>query len=107
MSPKDSIKAQEIGRRIVQARKEAGGMTQRELAELLGVTERSVIAYEHGDVIPYRFLDKLESALGRSAGWFLHGEETAVDSADKRFVEVVALLKELREEVQRLEAKIT
>lgn len=36
------INAKEVGRRIAQARKEADGMTQRELALAVEKTERSV-----------------------------------------------------------------
>jgi transcriptional regulator with XRE-family HTH domain len=72
---KDSVRAKEIGERIQLARRESGGMTQRELADLLGVTERSVAAYEAGDVIPYRFIRKLEEVLSRPATWLLYGEE--------------------------------
>ena len=71
--------ALEVGKRISQARKEAGGMTQRELADLLGVTERSVASYELGEVIPYRFVRDLEHYLDKPAGWFLHGDSVAED----------------------------
>lgn len=80
-----STKAREIGARIEQARHEAGGMTQAELASLVGVAvqanggSRSVQAWEAGDYIPYRYLKQLESALGKPAAWFLHGEDAIVD----------------------------
>lgn len=73
-----SDRAKEIGSRIVQGRQEAGGMTQPELGELCGVTVRSIQAWESGEVIPFRHLRKLESALGKPAAWFLHGEEAVV-----------------------------
>ena len=82
----DPAKAKEIGRRITQARQEAGGMTQRELGELIGVSERNIAAYETGEVTPYRFLRKLEEVLGRSAAWILHGEDAPV-AKDKQIVE--------------------
>lgn len=91
---KDSLKAKEIGDRITLARHEAGGMAQRELAELLGVTERSVAAYESGDVIPYRFMRQLESALGKPAAWFLYGED-AIRPTEDRLDEVMAKLDEI------------
>lgn len=68
-------RAKEIGGRIALARKEADGMTQRELADLLGVTERSVAAYEAGEVIPYRFMRQLEQLINRPANWILYGEQ--------------------------------
>jgi len=63
----------EIGRRIAQARKEAG-LTQQELADRLHVTRRSVQGYESGSVVPYKRLHTLADALGRPAGWFLSGD---------------------------------
>jgi transcriptional regulator with XRE-family HTH domain len=72
---KDTSKfATGVGDRIKQARLEAGGMKQRELADLLGVSERSVIAYESGQVVPYRFIRQIEEATGKSAAWMLHGD---------------------------------
>lgn len=99
----DRKRAEEIGRRIAQARKEAGGMTQRELGELIGVTDRSVMAYEKGEVIPYRFLRKIEEATGRSAGWILHGDrynETPTGEnveVSKRILEELVSIRELLE----------
>lgn len=69
-----SVLGAQIGERIKQARLEADGMKQRELADLLGVSERSVIAYESGEVIPYRFIRKIEDVTGKSAAWILHGD---------------------------------
>jgi transcriptional regulator with XRE-family HTH domain len=68
-------RARQIGRRIIQARQELGGVTQEELAELVGVSVRSMQAYESGEVIPYRKLRQLAEALGRTPAWLLHGED--------------------------------
>ena len=54
-----------VGRRIAIARREAGGMTQGELAVALQVSKRSVAAYESGAVLPFRHLDSLETAVSR------------------------------------------
>ena len=94
-------RAQEIGDRIRQARQEAGGMTQRELADLLGVTERSVNAYEAGDVIPYRFIRDLEKALDVPAAWLLHGDAATDD--DRKLDEILSIVRGLRDAVERLE----
>lgn len=75
-------------------------MKQRELADLLGVTERSVIAYEQGDVVPYRFMRELERVLDTSAAWLLHGETTNEDTV------VREELKALREAIETLTAKL-
>lgn len=102
MSPRNNgLRAREIGKRIQQARKEAGGMTQRELADLLGVTERSVAAYEAGDVVPYRYLRQLESALGRPAAWFLYGDEVRPDAMLENQEKILELLREILEAVRK------
>lgn len=77
-------------------------MTQRELGELIGVTERSIAAYEVGDVIPYRFLKELERVLGVQAAWLLHGED-ATDLKDKQLEEILLALRDLREQVRALQ----
>lgn len=74
-SKEKDLNAVEIGRRIAQARKELDGMVQRELADLVGVTERSVAEWEIGGVIPYRHMRRLESVLGKPASWILYGDE--------------------------------
>jgi transcriptional regulator with XRE-family HTH domain len=83
-------KAVEIGARISEARHE-NGMTQRELADLLKLSERSVAAYETGEVIPYRYLKDLERSLGRPAAWFLHGED-AIVGRDEQLSEILTRL---------------
>src|SRR3990167_6631067 len=95
-------RALEVGRRIAQARKEVNGtgMTQRELADLLGVSERSVAAYEAGEVIPYRFMRDLENYLDRPASWILHGTETI--DRDDQLLELLNQIKALRAEVRKL-----
>jgi transcriptional regulator with XRE-family HTH domain len=76
-------------------------MSQRELADLLGVTGRSIQAYEQGEVIPYRFVRQLESALGRPAAWFLHGD-AAVNVRDEQYDEILRELRGLKRAVERL-----
>lgn len=89
-----------VGKRIAQARHEAGGMTQRELADLLGVTERSVAAYEAGEVIPYRFNKELESLLEKPRGWFLHGDG-GMDGHDGKYELLLEELKQLRADLAK------
>lgn len=62
----------QIGARIAEARR-AGGLTQQELAQRLGVTMRSIQNYEAGAVIPYRYLRKIESLAFKPPGWILEG----------------------------------
>lgn len=92
-SPQELARASEIGSRIALARREADGMTQRELADLLGVTERSVAAYEAGEVIPYRFMRQLEQLLNRPANWLLYGEVGG--DGDDKYEELVRRIDEL------------
>lgn len=89
----------EVGRRIAQARKEAGIMAQWELGNLLGLSERSIAAYEAGDVIPFRVMDRLAEILNVSPAWILHGDNDGLEGDMK---EVLAALKELRAEVRGL-----
>ena len=94
-------RSEAIGARIREARLESGGMKQRELADLLGVSERSVVAYESGEVIPYRFMRDLERALGKSAAWILHGEEAVQNET-----ELISEIRNLRREIAELVAKL-
>src|SRR4029450_6846608 len=64
-----------VGRRIALARKEAGGMTQRDLADRLQISKRSVAAYEAGAVLPLRHLGKIETAVSKPKAWLLYGDE--------------------------------
>ncbi len=69
--------AHEIGQRIAQARKEAGGITQEDLADALDVSKRSLQDYEAGVTIPWKHFTKLTAITGRQLEWFLHGDEPA------------------------------
>ena len=70
------LNPKEIGRRIALARKEAGGMTQDQLADLLDVSTRSVQEYEAGIRVPWRFFPRLEEIyVDKTLRWFLYGEQ--------------------------------
>lgn len=87
-------KATEIGLRIIQARQELGGMKQEELADLIGVSTRSMQAYESGEVVPYRKMRDLERILQRPMAWILHGDE-AVVGQDEQLTRIEAKLDHL------------
>lgn len=70
----ETLDAKAVGGRVRVARQESDGMTQRELADLVGVTERSIAAVERGEWIPYRHMSKLERIFERPAAWFLYGD---------------------------------
>lgn len=75
-----------IGSRITAARRESG-LTQREIAELLGVTIRTIQNYESGAVIPYRHLRRIEAITHRRSGWILEGNQ-----ANDALVDTIAAL---------------
>lgn len=90
-----STKAKEVGQRIAQARAEAGGMSQEELAVLVGLSKRSVQAHELGEVIPYKFLRDYERALAKPAAWLLHGD-VAVVGREREFEELREILGDMK-----------
>ena len=65
----------EFGERLYKARKNAG-MTQMELADQVGVTDRAIGNWENGHNAPTSFnVCMLAKTLGVSAGWLIAGEE--------------------------------
>jgi transcriptional regulator with XRE-family HTH domain len=70
----DAARREVIGARILQARRESG-LTQRELADLLGITSRSIQNYEAGRIIPWRHLSHIETITRKRAGYLLHDED--------------------------------
>jgi transcriptional regulator with XRE-family HTH domain len=70
VSPGSNAEKKRIGERIAEARR-AKGLTQRALAELVGVKERAVQGWEQGETHPYRRLPILERVLGRDRDWLL------------------------------------
>jgi transcriptional regulator with XRE-family HTH domain len=90
----------EIGLRIAEARRESG-LTQAEFARLVGVTPRSVQAYEAGRTVPWRHLDRLEEITQRPRAWFLRGPAT--ESPPSELEErLVALVGQVASEAERL-----
>lgn len=65
-----------IGRRLAEAREKAG-LNQDELAELIGVTKRTIGGYEGGTINPYRKLNELAQATGVAREWLSYGEDGA------------------------------
>lgn len=64
MVPASDPERSAMGKRISTLRRQRG-LTQRELAEAVGVTVRSVQSWEQGHSHPYRHLRTLEEVLGR------------------------------------------
>ena len=63
----------EIGRRIRQARQEAG-LSQQELARLLGISQRAVSYAERQPWLKHSTLERYAQALGRPLTYFLREE---------------------------------
>ena len=68
-----------IGRNIKRVL-ERTGKTQRELAEVIGITEASMSRYIHGDRVPKAtVLAKIADALGVTTDQLISGEENPFD----------------------------
>ena len=81
------------GQLIAQKRREKN-MTQAELAERIGVSNKSVSKWETGKCMPdYLVVEPLCAELGISAGELLNGEENGMnDEAAMRIIERVQAL---------------
>jgi transcriptional regulator with XRE-family HTH domain len=83
-SSKGTGEKHEVGRRVAEARRRAG-LTQRQLADLIGVGERAVQAWELGKSHPYRRIVTLERVLEVDRDWLLHGNVRRKVSTDEAF----------------------
>jgi transcriptional regulator with XRE-family HTH domain len=93
-----------IGGRIARARKERG-LTQEELAALVGVSPRSIQGYEAGKVVPYRRLGRLAEVTNRDLHWLLEGDaETAASVDTEVLAQLAGLIEELAAEARRIRA---
>jgi transcriptional regulator with XRE-family HTH domain len=100
--PMRHVEAGGIGWRIARARKERG-LTQEELAALIGVSARSIQGYEAGKVVPYRRLSQLAEATNRELGWILEGDAPAKATVTADVLErLVTLVEEFSEEARRI-----
>jgi transcriptional regulator with XRE-family HTH domain len=91
-----------IGWRIARARKERG-LTQEELAELIGVSPRSIQGYEAGKVVPYRRLAQLAEVTNRELVWILEGDVAATAIDDPEVLErLVTAVEDVSEQAKRI-----
>lgn len=70
------INKRNVGRRIAQAREQAG-LTQKQLADLLDISEGSVSNYERGlwkKGPPYEHMSRMEEVTNRPVGYLLYGD---------------------------------
>lgn len=90
-----------VGRRIAQARREMG-LTQDELADLVGVKMCQIQYYEAGQSNPYRKIREIAEATGKSVGWLMHGDTITEAAAE----EVASQLEGLGRHQEELAATI-
>ncbi len=91
----------EIGYRIQIAREEAG-YNQKELAEILGISQASLSNYEKGKRrVYYPQLQKIANSLGRPLEYFMRPIESNIPTANydsnDEFGEILQLLIELKD----------
>jgi transcriptional regulator with XRE-family HTH domain len=91
-----SIDKAAIGRRIKEAR-EATGLSQEALADVLEVHERTVQNYEAGKGKLLNDLPKIADATDSQVRWLLHGSEVVGDSP-----EVVTRLARLEDQISEI-----
>ena len=96
--------ARAVGERIVVARKEQL-LTQVELAELVGVSQRSMQAYENGEVVPYRKMRDIARILEKPVEYLLYGEGLFT-APDERLEAIEQSLRKLATAVDRLTKKL-
>jgi transcriptional regulator with XRE-family HTH domain len=94
---------EDLGRRIKAAREEAG-LTQPELADLIGLSMRQVQNLEAGVSKPYKHIREIAEATGKSIEWLLHGDNVTPGSEDRLREIVQEELEGVREAVSRIEA---
>ncbi len=96
----------EVGPRIRQARLEKG-LTQRELAFLVGVSERSMQMYEAGQIVPFKYMERLARFLDRPTHWFYHGGDLSDSLLERQILDLRRDVDELRSEVEILRGKLS
>jgi transcriptional regulator with XRE-family HTH domain len=98
-----AIGQEEIGRRIAEAREEAG-LSQRELAEKIGVADaQSVSRYERGITeVKTRRLERIAEATGKPLSFFVQVEEKpASPEANQELLQVLGQVQDGVEEILR------
>lgn len=74
---------EKIGKFIVECRKEKG-LTQEQLAEMLGTSSKSVSRWENGKTTPdYTIIEDLTKIFDISANEFFYGERISIDELEK------------------------
>lgn len=91
-----------VGRFIAQCRKEKN-MTQRELAEILGISDKTISKWETGKGLPEAgYMVPLAEALGISVNELLSGERILEEEYQEKAEETMVALAEMKEEVENI-----
>lgn len=97
---------EKIGRFIADCRREKG-MTQRQLADLLGISDKTVSKWETGKGLPEAgTLAPLGEALGISVNELLTGERIPDEEYQERAEETMVALAEMKTEVEEVKKKL-
>ena len=92
----------DIGKRIAEYRKEAK-LTQKELADLVGVSLMSIGRYERGDSMPDAdILDRIAEAIGVSTFNLMYDKDLAAAINDYKSQKVSDIVERLRAVIDRL-----
>ena len=94
------MKQTDLGQRIREARKRSG-MSQQQLAAYIGVSDKTVSAYEIGRVDPpVEMLRKISSVTTHPIGYFLGEIQSSIEAKLER---IASELEELRKELKNRE----
>lgn len=95
-----------IGNFIAQCRKEKN-MTQKQLAEVLGISDKAISKWETGRGLPEAgCMAPLSEALGISVNELLTGERIPAEEYQERAEETMVALAEMKTEVKNLKEKV-
>lgn len=98
-----------VGSRIQLARERAG-LDQKDLAEGVGVSPRTIGGYESGDINPYRKLQAIADRTNVSSEWLGWGDDgppgsggrpDGLESVVSGVLEAVRILQQVAEELER------
>lgn len=92
-----ALQATEIGERIAQARLRAG-MTQEQLADLIGKSTRSMQDYEAGKTIPWKDLRQIALLTEVPVDWLIHGSHEE-ESLKRMLLDVLDRLERIEDEL--------